>query len=199
MTMLPQYNTKLFSDVYPNFTYFKYSFDSEFDSYAKDCISETSLKSLYWLLYSRYGSNPIANYTVALFKSKIVAVTFAKGPTWEKRLALQKKLRDLSDDDLLTGAKTILNKALHDERKPGTDTSDELPYLNAQDVSKVKRSKIDAYSYLMDVLKTDVTEEFLQSFSKLFSKFVSPNIDHIYPNDIDDTIDNNEEEDLENV
>lgn len=194
--MLPQYNTKIFTDVYPDYASFKSCFDNEFGSYAKDCISNSSLQALYWLLYSRYGANPIANYTVSLFKSKIVAITFAKGPTWEKRLDLQKKLRNLTDDELLTGSKTILNKALHDERQPGTDTSEELPYMNAQDVSKIKRSKIDAYSYLMDVLKTDVTEDFVQSFAKLFSKFVSPNVERIYENDI--IIDDNEE-DEENV
>ena len=196
-SMLPQYNTKLFTDVYPDFASFKKTFDEEFDSYAKDCISATSLKSLYWQLFSRYGSNPIANYTIDLFKAKVVAITFAKGPTWETRLALQKKLRELTDDELISGAKTILNKAYHPETGPGTDTDSEfLDYTNAQDVSKVKRSKIDAYSYLMDVLKTDVTEDFIQSFAKLFLKFVSPNIERIYEND---TIEDDEEEVLENV
>ena len=191
-SMLPQYNTKIFTDVYPDFTSFKNCFDNDFGSYAKNCITEASLKALYYMLYSRYGANPIANYTENLFKAKVVEITYAKGPTWERRQSLQKSLRELTDDDLLTGSKTILNKALHDERRPGTDTSEELPYMNAQDVSKIKRSKIDAYSYLMDVLKTDVTEEFLQSYSKLFSKFVSPNIERIYENDI--IIENNEED-----
>ena len=184
--MLPMYNTKTFSQIFPDFTSFKNCFDNDFDKYAKDCISETSLKTLYWLLYSRYGENPIVNLSEVIFKSKMVANTFQKGPTWERKLNLQKDLRDLTESDLLTGAKTIFNKALHDEGEPGTDTDTELTFINAQDVSKMRRSKLDAYSFLQDVLKTDVTEEFISSYAKLFSRFVSPTNTRIYVNDEED-------------
>ena len=184
--MLPMYNTKIFSEIYPDFDTFKHDFDEEFGSYAKDCISATSLKTLYWMLYSRYASNPIVNYSVINFRAKIVSITFQKGPTWERKLALQKTLRDLSDEDLLTGARTIFNRAAHPEDAPSTDTDIELTYLNSQDVSKQRRSKLDAYSYLNDVLKTDVSEDFIQAYKHLFSKFVSPTITRIYENDIEE-------------
>ena len=181
--MLPQYNKMLFAGIFPDYDSFKDCFDNDFQSYAKDCIPENSLKTLYWLLFARYGFNPIANLTVNIFKAKIVAITYAKGPTWVKRLDIQKSLRELSDDDLLSGAKTILNRAANPQTEPETDTNTELTYINAQDVSKIRRSKIDAYSYLNDVLKTDVTEEFIKSYSSLFSKFVTPDITAIYIND----------------
>lgn len=186
MPMLPQYNTQLFKQIYPDFDSFKHDFDEEFGGYAKDCISATSLKTLYWMLFARYGSNPIVNLTPNIFRSKIVSITFQKGPTWERKLALQKTLRDLSDEDLLAGAKTIFNRAFHDEEAPSTNTTEETPFINAQDVSKQRRSKLDAYSYLQDVLRTDVSEDFLQSYKNLFSKFVSPTITRIYINDIEE-------------
>lgn len=181
--MLPRYNTATFMEVFPDFASFKDVFDNDFDKYAKDCISEVNLKTLFFLLLSRYAGNPVVNYSIDIFKSKIVGITFQKGPTWEKRLALQKKLRDLTEDDLLSGAKTIFNKALHDESEPSTDTDEYLTYINSQDVSKQKRSKLDAYSYLQDVLETDVTEEFIKSYAKLFSKFVSPTVLRVYENE----------------
>ena len=184
--MLPRFNNELFAEIFPNFASFKNVFDNDFDKYAKDCITEASLKALYWLLYSRYGYNPIVNQTIDIFKAKIVAITFQKGPTWEKKLALQKSLRELTEADMLAGAKTILNRALHDQTEPGTNTDEETPYINQQDVSKHKRSKLDALGYLQDLLKTDVTEEFISSFAKLFSKFVSPTITRIYENDEED-------------
>lgn len=190
--MLPMYNTKTFSDVYPDFATFKKDFDEEFGQYAKDCISATSLKYLFYMLYSRYTNNPIVNYSEIQFRSKLVNITFQKGPTWERKFALQKTLRELSDDDLLTGARTIFNRAEHDASEPSTLSTEETPYINYQDVSKQRRSKLDAYSYLQDVLKTDVSEEFIKSYKVLFSKFVSPTITRIYVNDIE------EEEDSEN-
>lgn len=184
--LLPRYNTKLFSDIFPEYSDFKNCFDNDFDSYAKDIIKSTSLQTLYYLLYARYGNNPIVNKTEDIFKAKIVAITFQKGPTWERRLEIQKSLRELTEAELLTGAKTILNKALHPETEPDTQYLEELTYINSQDVSNQKRSKIDAYAYLYDVLRLDVTEEFIQSYAKLFSKFVSPTISRIYVNDIEE-------------
>ena len=180
MPLLPRYNTPIFTDIFPDFASFKDVFDNEFDSYAKDCITASNLKTLYYLLYARYGANPFVNYTDDIIKAKVVGITFQKGPTWERKLAVQSSLRDLTESELLTGAKTIFNRALHPENEPGTDTSQELPYINAQEVSKQGRSKLDAYSYLQDVLKTDVTEEFIRSFASLFSKFVSLNVLTVY-------------------
>ena len=184
--MLPMYNTKIFSDIFPTFNDFKKVFDDDFDSYAKDCISATSLKTLYWLIYAKYANSPISNYNEKQFKSQIVAITYEKAPTWERKLALQKTLRELTDADLLQGARTILNRALHPDSAPGTDTDTELNYISAQDVSKHRRSKIDAYSYLQDVLKNDVSSELIRSYAKLFSRFVGPTITRIYENDVDE-------------
>lgn len=184
--MLPMYNTEIFSQIYPNFESFKDTFDNDFGGYAKDCITSTSLETLFYILYARYGNNPIVNYSINQFKAKLVANTFQKGPTWERKLSLQKSLRDLSEDDLLTGARTILNRAEHDEGSPGTDTDELLGYINLQNVSKMRRSKIDAYSFLQDILKSDVTEEFISSYAKLFSRFVSPTVRRIYPNDVEE-------------
>ena len=182
--MLPMYNTKTFAQILPDFASFKKLFDEDFDQYAKDCITSTSLNKLYWLLYARYADNPICNLSEERFKARLVAITFQKAPTWEKKLGVQASLRGLTEDELQTGARTIFNRALHDETEPGTNTDTELTYINSQDVSKQKRSKLDAYSDLMDVLKTDVTEEIISSYAKLFSKFVTPNITRIYVNDI---------------
>lgn len=179
----PLYNTGTFSQIFPTYASFKSCFDNDFGAYAKDCIPEKYLNILYWLLYSRYCNNPTSSYSENVFKSQIVAITWQRGPTWVKKVQVQDSLRSLSEADLITGARTIFNRAVHPENQPGTNTDEELTYLNAQDVSKQRRSKLDAYSYLFDVLKNDVTEEFISAFAKLFSKYVSPTVTRIYEND----------------
>ena len=184
--MLPMYNTKTFSQIFPTSSDFSSCIKNDFEEYAKYSLTDASIKTLYWCLFARYADNPIVNMSENNFKAKIVAIVFAKGPTWERKLALQKSLRELTDDELQKGAKTIFNRAAHDETEPGTDTDTELAYINSQDVSKHNRGKLDAYAYLMDVLKNDVTEEFIREFAKLFSKFVSPNVTRIYVTDLDE-------------
>lgn len=59
--MTPQYNTILFSEVWD-------SIDEFVEDYKNIglpvTISETSARTLYLLLYGRYGNNPIANQDV---------------------------------------------------------------------------------------------------------------------------------------
>lgn len=182
--MLPMYNRQTFSDIFPDLDSFKDCLLNDFDGYAASSISNDEKKTLYWLLYARYGNNPITNNSVAQFKAKMVAIVFAKGPTWAKKVELQKSLRLLNDDDLRAGAVSIYNTALNPETAPSTQDTDELEYVNSQNVSKHKRSFLDAYSFLQDLLKNDVTEEFIKSFAILFSRFVGPMRVRIYENDL---------------
>lgn len=61
LTMTPQYNTILFSEVWDNIDEFVEDYKS---IGLPTTISETSAKTLYLLLYGRYGNNPIANQDV---------------------------------------------------------------------------------------------------------------------------------------
>lgn len=180
MKMLNMYETKTFSQVFPELEDFTDTVVNEYSGYAAQALTQENLTALYYMLYAKYGNTPMINYSEEVFKSKIVSTIFTKGPTWQRKLKLQADIRALSEDDLKTGATTILNQALHPEEAPTTGTTEELDYINQQNVSKHKRSKLDAYAFLMDLLKTDVTESFLQAFSPLFSKFVDPDILHIY-------------------
>lgn len=99
-------------------------------------------------------------------------VIFQYGPTWEKRLDIQAKLRNISESELLKGTKAIYNHAYNPSTEPGTGTLDELEYINDQNTTNYSKSKMDAYTQLIDLLETDVTGQFLDRFKPLFAKFV---------------------------
>ena len=87
--MIPMYSTKKFTDYFVTVD----EFIEEYNAAAiPTTISETSAKTLYYLLFSKYGNNPIANYDETQFKYKIWATIFQFGPTWEKRLEIQTRL-----------------------------------------------------------------------------------------------------------
>lgn len=185
----PRFDTKLFTDIYDDAGTFVY--------YYKHCgipttISDSNCNTLYYLLYARYGNNPIANMDEEQFKYKVCALIFQYGPTWEKRLAIQQSLRGLSDSDLLQGAKAIYNHAYNPSQAPSTSTLTELEYINDQNTTNYKKSKMEAYAQLWDLLAVDVTGEFLNKFQKCFKQFVQPERTFIYVTDLD------EEEDEEN-
>lgn len=68
-------------------------------------ISVANATTLFYLLYAKYGNNPIANYDITQFKYKMFSVIWQYGPTWEKRLSVQETLRGLQLDDLLDDGK----------------------------------------------------------------------------------------------
>ena len=96
--MLPRYNTKLFCEIYESVSDFTYDYQH---IGIPTSISVASAQTLYYLLYARYANNPIANLDEEQFKYKLFAVVFQYGPTWEKRLDIQSKLRALSEDEIL--------------------------------------------------------------------------------------------------
>lgn len=157
--------TPKFTDIYPTVQDFLNDYKS---SAIPTTISEQSATILYYLLYSRFGNNRIASLDRNRFKYDLFGTTFSYGPSWEKKLEIQKKLRELSDTDLLTGATQILNHAYNPGTEPTTATLDELPGINEQNASKLKKDKLNTYSTLYNVLVDDVTERFISKYGKLF-------------------------------
>ena len=152
-------------------------------------ISDNTATTLYYLLYSRYGNSVLASSDTNRFKYDVWATIFSYGPTWEKRLEIQDKLRNLTDDELFTGATQIYNHAYNPGTAPSTSTLDELTAINEQNTSKNKKGKMDAYAMLIALLETDVTESFLDKFKKLFITVVQPELPLWYAtNIVDDDI-----------
>lgn len=131
-------------------------------------ISEASCKTLFYLLYGKYASSHFANGNLVQSKLKIFSIIFQYGPTWEKKLEIQAELRDLDLDELQEGAKQIVNHANNPNTSPSTSALEELEYIDEQHATNYKRNKVDAYGSLWNMLATDVTEEFLNKFRKVF-------------------------------
>ena len=136
-------------------------------------LTDAQLVVVYALLSAKYGMNPIANKTEDMFKNKVYSILFKYGPTWNKKLDLQKKLRQLTDTELMLGTTTIYNRASNPEQAPSTDTLDELTYINDQNTQKFKKNKSQAYAELYTILRDDVTDTFLNQFRYCFRNIVA--------------------------
>lgn len=131
------------------------------------------IPAVYYLLYGRYGNSTIATSDLKQFEYKLFTVIFMYGPTWLKRLELQKNIQGLDLDDLTVTDKTVANAA-YNNASPLSTPDAELEKINNQSVSFYKRGKLEAYTAQWSMLETDVTEEFLHKFEKLFLQFVAP-------------------------
>lgn len=167
------YRQVKFTDVYPDADTFVTDYN---ESALPTTISNDTATTLYYLLYSRYGNSVIASSDTNRFKYDLFATIFSYAPTWEKRLDVQEKLRKLTDAELITGQTTINNHSFNPSTAPSTSTLDELTTINEQVTQKGKRDKLTAYTELSRALWTDVTEQFLDKFQKLFLIILQPEI-----------------------
>lgn len=181
------YRTRKFTDIYPDVT----TFTNDYNNIGiPTTITSENISTLYYLLYAKYGNSHIANSDETQFKYKLFGTVFSYGPTWEKRLDMQNELRTMSDDDLIKGSKQIVNHSYNPSTSPSTATLEELTTINEQNTNNYKRSKLDAYAFLWDLLATDVTTEFINKFKSLFLVIVEPQLPLWYVTEL------NEEEDV---
>ena len=113
--MIPQYDTKLMTEVWSDAS----GFLTDYQNVGiPTTISNQNATTLYYLLYARYGNTPIANYDENQWKYKMFSIIFQYGPTWEKRLDIQTTLRGLQIADLVdNGSYRALSS------QSGTETS----------------------------------------------------------------------------
>ena len=180
------YNTKTFTQIWEEVNDFVYDYNN---LGIPKVISTDSVSTLYYLLYAKYGNSPISNMDVTQFKFKVFSIIWEYGPSWEKRLEVQKKLRELSDTDLREGALSIFNHAFNPETAPGTTSEELLNYINEQNTSRVKKSKVGAYVELWEALSTDVTAAFLDKFAVCFKQFVGFEHPLVYVSDEEESED----------
>lgn len=176
------YRQKKFTDVYESV--------EDFLADYKDCgipttISDNSAQTLFYLLYGSYGNDIVASSDINRFKYKLFSIIFQYAPNWEKQLEIQNKLRDLTEDDIRLGSRQIYNTAQNPSTEPSTDTTDELQYINNQNVTKNQRGVLEGYATLLSLLRTDVTQEFLNRFRKLFLTIVQPEEPLLYITEVD--------------
>ena len=176
------YRQKRFTDVYERV--------EDFLADYKDCgipttISDNSAQTLFYLLYGSYGNDIVASSDINRFKYKLFSIIFQYAPNWEKQLEIQNKLRGLTEDDIRLGSRQIYNTAQNPSTEPSTDTTDELQYINNQNVTKNQRGVLEGYATLLSLLRTDVTQEFLNRFRKLFLTIVQPEEPLLYITEVD--------------
>lgn len=157
---------RLFDEIFENASGFLEEYKK---SAFAGAISDDNVTKLYYLLYARHGNDPIVNLDENQFKYRVWSTIFMYGPTWQRKLALQTSLQNLTDDELMAASVSISNHAVNPSTLPTTLTDEILDYIDEQNVGKNKRGKIDAYGMLQELLREDVTIRFLARFDNLFS------------------------------
>lgn len=184
----PEYVTKTFTQVFPSYNDFKSDYDDLIPLVSGGVapLTVNNIQATYYLLYARYGNTPIVNFDETQFKMKLMSVIVTYGPVWERKKGIQKSLRDLTEAELLQGAKQIYNHAFNPSTEPTTAQLEELTHINDQNTTNNKKSKMEAFSILWANLHVDATDEYMNKFKNCFSRFVGNQFPILYVDEEDD-------------
>lgn len=152
-------------------------------------VSDDDLKLIWLLLIGRFADSTIKPFnTYGAFQVRFMSRVWQHAPAWKKNLDIQNKLRSLSledGSDIYKGSSAIYNAALNPSTAPGTDTNEELNFINSQNVTKYKKSKLEGLALLSDLLKNDVTEQFLRRFDDFFKTIIYSGRTLLYETELD--------------
>lgn len=181
------YRTRSFNEIYGQLS----DFTTDFNYYKSVGLNpgfanNDSINTVFYLLCARYGNSHIANADENQFKIKLFSYIFQFAPYWEKKLSIQATLRGLTEAQLLEGSKQINNHSYNPSTEPSTATLEEFETTNEQTATKFKKSRLDAYGILSELLERDVTEEFINKFKKLFLVVVEPQLPLWYVTDTEE-------------
>ena len=76
------------------------------------------------------------------------------------------------NSEIYKGSKAIYNHAFNPETTPATDDLTEINYINDQNTSNYKKSKLEGLAILLDSLRDDVTSSYIDKFRKMFRQVV---------------------------
>lgn len=171
--LFTQQYTKTLSDIYP--TYADFAGDYMTSGLPNRFVNSSFLETIYFVLMGEYAASSIMALSEDLFRARFITMVHSYGPQLERELTMQDELLKMSDDELQTSSKAIYNTSLNPSTEPTTDTLNELPTINQQNVTKHKRSKLDAYALLESLLDDDLISKFVNRFSKLFVRVLRTN------------------------
>lgn len=179
------YRTRTFSEIFDSYDTFIQHWDTlPFkEAVAADQIN---MELLYYVLMARYANSHIASLDENRFIFQTFSTIFQYAPYWAKDLKTQAAIRQLNIADFRRGNLNIINNAMNPSTEPSTLDTEELPFVNSQNVSKTERSLADGYALMYSLLKEDVTEKFINRFKSLFLTIVAPEKPLWFVTDLED-------------
>lgn len=187
-----EFITYKFSDVWPDYNTFKTSFNNLPKSFQNHIIGKKtssgitldtdSLETLYYLIAGQYKNSHIANTDLDQFQALFFNTMYQNTQAYLKKQEIRDNLLALTDDEILAGTTTVFNHAYNPSTEPSTGSTNELDYVNDQNVTKYKKAKVDAYSMYLSEIRSDPTETYLGKFKPLFLMIVEPYNEIIFEN-----------------
>ena len=196
---LPEYNTVLFSEVFPSLEEFVLKLSDVNPRNSEDDgnilfngMSDNDLILTYFLLSTEYGEAPINSDSINHFILKTAAIINNYGPIWAKKRKLRDELQAEVDVETLAKDKMVHNYADNPATRYTGGELEEgelIKFINSQSASMSVPSKIKAYEHYVDYfdsITNNLDRAYLDKFKVLFLRCVLPQKPLLYVTDEED-------------
>lgn len=176
------FRTRTFAQIFPSFEQFETEYNAtslkiEFNNYFK-------LSDLYYMLYAHYGNSHISFTDENQFKYYMYSIIYQHGPRVLKKREIQMEMTKITLEEAQIGGKAIYNHAYNPSTTPSQDYLEGLPYINDQNTTNYKKSKLEGLSILNASLSSDLIDEFIHRFKRLFIKVLAPDYPLLYNTEV---------------
>lgn len=122
-----------------------------------------------WLaIVGRYGSSHIRYSNVGQFKAAFIMIVRENLGRLRAKLRINDSLRNLTEEEALSGDKIITNMATNPDTEPATEEFESLPYINQQTAQKETRGTVSGLYNWKHSVGGQAYNEFLDGFRHLF-------------------------------
>lgn len=171
--------TRKFCEVFPNLETFQAEW-KELPFSSQGDVEDAAVELTYYLLVGRYSNSTIASTDEYQFEMRLFSILWQNAPLWQREIELQREVRKLKMDDIVSGTKSIYNHSYNPSTEPSSDSESILNTINDQNVSIQKRDKLKAVMDYESILSANPTDYYLSKFKELFISIVEPQYEALY-------------------
>lgn len=165
------YRHRKFSDVFPDAETFK---SAASENPLTSDLSEDAVVKTFYLLYGAYGNSVLASSDETQFEYQLFGIMYDTTGTWLAKMAVQKALQGLSQDEIRSGYTQVSNHAYNPSTAPTNDAMDPLKKIDEQNFNGAKKGVVDSYAAYWEMLRTNLSKAYVSQFRKLFLAIVEP-------------------------
>lgn len=129
------------------------------------------------VLMGRYGSSHIRYSNPTQFKFAFFGLNKEAQEKMRAKLKVNERLRNLTEEEALSGDEIITNVATNPDTAPSMDVYEPLPYVSNQTGQKETRGKVAALYNWKHSLGGQAYNEWLDTFRALFRVILQEEVD----------------------
>lgn len=145
--------------------------------------NRADLDKVFWHLMSKYDESHYSYKSDDKCKLKTFHVIHQYLPTYLKRIELQERIRNMTDQDLFDSGKQVVKSANTPDVEEDMNSLSTPQYTDNIQVQNRQSAKLLAIQQQYGSILDNVWDEFIDKFAFLFKKFMFIPYDYIYINE----------------